>query len=189
MTQTLYTDPCLYGLGGFYFDGRQALEQVKVNQSDGFCAIVQGKLLLDNGKMRKNLDDPSINIHEVEAILLAVRIWAEKWSGQQLRVFTYSTIARSGLCEFTWKGPPNASLREIWLLAAKWDIVSEAHWIEGKKNGLANSLSRFDEEILIDLCSHWQNSSHTMTSSLLLIFHPQVSHCQTFSVVLACLRH
>ena len=74
MTQTLYTDPCLYGLGGFYFDGRQALEQVKVNQSDGFCAIVRGKLLLDNGKMRKNLDDPSININEVEAILLAVRI-------------------------------------------------------------------------------------------------------------------
>ncbi len=24
VTQTLYTDACLYGLGGFYFEGRQA---------------------------------------------------------------------------------------------------------------------------------------------------------------------
>ena len=154
VTQTLYTDACLYGLGGFYFEGRQAWEQVKVNQSDAFCAIVQGKSLPANRKIKKNPDDPSINVHEVEAILLAFQIWAEKWSGQRLRVFTDSTTAHSGLRKFTLKGPPNAPLREIWLLAAKWDIVIKAHWIEGKKNGLADALSRFDEERLIDLCSH-----------------------------------
>ncbi len=78
VTQTLYTDTCLYGLGVFYFEGRQAWEQVKVNQSDAFCAIVQGKLLPANRKMKKNPDDPSINVHEVEAILPAFQIWAEK---------------------------------------------------------------------------------------------------------------
>ncbi len=163
MTQTFYTDACLYGLGGFYFECRQAWEQVKVNPSDAFCAIMKGKSLPANRKMKKNLDDPSINVHKVEAIFLAFQIWAEKWSGQQLRVFTNSTTAHSRLREFTLKGPPNAPLREIWLLAAKWDIVIEAHWIEGKSNRLADALTRLDRERLIDLCSHWQNPSHTTT--------------------------
>ncbi len=113
--------------------------------------------------MKKNPDDPSINVYEMETILLVFQIWAEKWSGQRLGVFTDSTNAYSGLREFTLKGPPNAPLREIWLLAAKWDIVIEVHWIEGEKNGLADAISRLDEERLIDLCSHWQNPSHTTT--------------------------
>ncbi len=78
VTQTLYTDPCLYPLGGFCFEGRQAWEQMKVNQSDAFCAIVQGKSLPANRKMKKNPDDPSINVNKMEAILLAFQIWAEK---------------------------------------------------------------------------------------------------------------
>ncbi len=92
---------------------------MKVNQSDAFCAIVQEKSLPANRKMKNNPADLSINVHEVEAILLAFQIWAEKWSGKQLRVFTDSTTAHSGLRKFTFKGPPNAPLREIWLLAAK----------------------------------------------------------------------
>ncbi len=119
VTQTLYTDACLYGLSGFYFEARQAWEQVKVNQSDAFCAIVKRKLLPANKKRKKNPDNPSINAHEVEAILLTFQIWAEKWRGQRLRVFTDSTTAHSGLYEFTLKGPLNAPLPEIWLLAAK----------------------------------------------------------------------
>ncbi len=78
VTQTLYNDACLYGLGGFYFESQQAWEQVKVNQSDGFCGIVKGKSLPANRKMKGNPDDPSINVHEVETILLAFQIWAEK---------------------------------------------------------------------------------------------------------------
>ncbi len=81
VTQTLYTDACLYGLGGFYFEDRQAWENVKVNQPDAFCAIVKGKSLSANKKMKKNPDNPSINVHKVEVILLAFQICAEKWSG------------------------------------------------------------------------------------------------------------
>ncbi len=88
---------------------------------------MQGKSLPANRKMKKNPDDPSINVHEVEAILLVFHICAEKSSGQRLRVFTDSITAHSGLREFTLKGPPNALLREIWLLAAIWNIVIEAH--------------------------------------------------------------
>ncbi len=53
VTQTLYTDACLYDLSGFYFEGRQTWEQVKVNQSDAFCDIVQGKPLQANRKIKK----------------------------------------------------------------------------------------------------------------------------------------
>ena len=117
--QTFYTDECVYGLGGFHFEGRQAWEQVKVNQSGAFCAILQGKSLPPNRKMKKNPNDPSINVHEVEALLLVFQIWAEKWSGQRLRVFTDSTKGHSELREFTLKSLPYALLQEIRLLAAK----------------------------------------------------------------------
>ncbi len=118
-TSTLYTNACLYWLGGFYFKGRQAWEQVKVTQSDAFGVLVQGKDLPANRKMKKNSYDPSINVNEVEAIFLAFQILAPRWSKQRLSVFTDSTTAFSSLREFTLKGPLNATLREIWLLAAK----------------------------------------------------------------------
>lgn len=109
-------------------------------QANAFRALVQGKSLPANQKMTKNPDDPSINVHEVEAFLLAFQVWAPKWRGQRLRVWTDSTTAFSGLHEYL-KGSPKCLLREIWLLAANWDIVIEPHWIKGKRNGLADALS------------------------------------------------
>lgn len=82
VTQTFYTDAYLYSLGGFYFEGYQTWEEIKVNQWDVFCGIVQEKLLLANKKIKKNSDDPSINIHKVEAILLVFQIWGVNWNGQ-----------------------------------------------------------------------------------------------------------
>ncbi len=102
--------------------------------------------------MKKNPDDPSINVYEVEAILLAFQAWVPKREKQRLKVFTDSTTAFSGLRKFTLKKPANAPLWEIWLLAAQWDIVIEPDLIESKKNRLADTLSRFDEDRLIDLC-------------------------------------
>ncbi len=77
-TQTLYTNACLYELGGFHFRGRQAWEQVKVTRSNVFCALVQGKAPQAIRKIKKNSDDLSIYIHKVEAILLAFQIWAPR---------------------------------------------------------------------------------------------------------------
>lgn len=78
-TQTLYTDACVYGLGGFHFKGSQPWEQAYINQMQACCAIVWGKALPANRKMRKNPDDPSINVHKVKAILLAFQAWAPQW--------------------------------------------------------------------------------------------------------------
>lgn len=154
---SLYTDACLYGLGGCYFKGSEHWEQADIHQQNAFCAIVQGKVIRANRKMKKNPDDPSINVHEVEAILLAFQTWASNWKRQRVKVYTDSTTAFLGLQDFTLKG------REILFLAAKWDIVIGPHWIEGKRNGLADALARFDEGRLTVLRPFWQNRSHSMS--------------------------
>lgn len=70
-----------------------------------------------------------------------------------------SIRACSSLLDFTLRGPANASLWEIFLIAAEWDIVIEP---EGKLNGLADAFSRFDNGKIADLCSHWQNAFNSM---------------------------
>lgn len=160
---SLYTDACLYGLGGCFFEGSIFWEQADIKQTQAFRALVKGKTLPANRKLAKNPDDPSINVHEVEAILLAFQLWAPSWKRQRIKVHTDSTTAFAGLQDYTLRGPPNAPLREIFLLAAKWDIVIEPHWIEGKRNGLADALSRFDDDRLTLLSPSWQNPYNTMT--------------------------
>ena len=107
--------------------------------------------------MAKNLDDPSINVHEVEAILLAFQTLVPKWTKQCFKIYTDSITAYEGLKDYVLKGPSNAPLRQIFLRAARWNIVIEAHWIEGKKNGLADAFSRFDKDRQTLLCPSWQN--------------------------------
>ena len=162
-TQSLYTDDCFYDLGGFHFIGTESWKITKVLQANAFCAVVQGESFPANRKMAKNPDDLSINLYEVKAIHLAFQVWAPKCQKQRIKVYTDSTTAYSELCEFTLKGPPSTPLREIWLLAAKWDIVIELYWIERKRNGLADALSRFDEDKLTVWCPYWQEPSHLMS--------------------------
>lgn len=118
-TITLYTDACLYGLGGFCFDGRGDWPTATISQSRAFRAVVEGKTLPQNRKMTKNSDDPSINVHEVEAILLAFQLWAPAWYRHQIVIHTDSTTAVTGLQDSTLRGPANAPLRQILLLAAQ----------------------------------------------------------------------
>ena len=115
-------------------------------QANAFCAVVQEKSLLANRRMGKNPNDPSINVHEVEAILPVFQVWESKEQKQRIKVYTDSTTAYSGLREYILKGPLNTLLSEIWLLAARWDIVIEPYWIHRKINGRADALSRFDQD-------------------------------------------
>ena len=112
--------------------------------------------------MAKNPDDPSINVHKVEAILLAFQVWSPTWHRKRVIIYTDSTTAASGLEDSTLRGPANAPLRQIILLAAKWDVVIKPQWVEGKRNGLADALSRFDDDKLMTLVS-WQNPLNLMT--------------------------
>lgn len=153
-TLQAYTDAYLYGLGGFYFSEKGTWDNYSINQSQVFRKIIQGKQLPSNRKLPKNPNDPSINVHRVEAILLLFQTWAPLWYRHRIIVHTDSSTVYSGLLDSTFKGPPNAPLREIFLLAAKWNIVIEPQWVEGKQNGLADVLSRCDDNKLANLCPH-----------------------------------
>ena len=100
-TISLYTNACLYGLGDFFFEGRRDWPIAAIDQVNAFQAIVNGKTFPLNRKMAKNPDDPSINVHEVEAILLAFQVWSPTWHRKRVIIHTDSTTAASGLEDST----------------------------------------------------------------------------------------
>ncbi len=118
-TTSVYTDACFYGLGGFFFDGKSDWQTASVIQTRAFRRVVSGKTLPLNRRMAKNLDDPSINVHELEAILLAFQLWSPTWHRNRVIVHKDSTKAFSNLQDSTLRGPANALLRQTLLLAAK----------------------------------------------------------------------
>ncbi len=64
----------------------------------------------------------------------------------------------------------------------------EAHCIEDKRNGLADALSRFDEERLIVCALIGRTPLIRRPASVLFILDSRVSHRQMLSVVWACPR-
>lgn len=84
-----------------------------VNQVNAFRAMIHGKAFRSNREMSKNSDDPRMSLHKVEAIFLAFQLWAPMWQKQQLKVYTDSTTAYSGLWEYTFKGLAHAPLQKI----------------------------------------------------------------------------
>lgn len=75
-TTSLYTKACFYELGALYFKGKKDWKYVSIGQARAFRAIVNKKTLLLDRKMRKNPNDPGINIYKVEAILFAFQLWS-----------------------------------------------------------------------------------------------------------------
>ncbi len=72
ITLKAYTDVCLYGLGGFYYSGVGSWNCNIIDQANAFRALIEGKQLLLplSHKLPKHPNDPSINVYEVEVILL-----------------------------------------------------------------------------------------------------------------------
>ena len=141
----LYTDASLHGLGGFYYENETRFWSeftAFIPQTQAFAVPVPVT--------------SHINIHELEAILLAMEAWGAYWSKSQLILYTDSTTAFEGLNHHTLKGAANQTLRKILLLAAEHDITIQPRWLPSKDNGLADALSRFSELTIADLCPHWQ---------------------------------
>lgn len=81
---------------------------------DSFQALVQGKSLSHSSlEIQTKLEDLSINVHEVEAILLLLQIWGSSWHRHKIIIHTDNSTAYSGLLDSTLKGLANAPLREI----------------------------------------------------------------------------
>lgn len=140
----LYTDASLQGLGGFYYrNDIQPWSDIEyIAQEQAFAVPITV---------------PShINIHELEAILLAMEAWGGHWSRTKLIIHTDSSTAFNGLTRNTLRGTANSPLRKILLLAAKHDIKIIPHWISSEENGLADALSRFNVQAVANLCPYWQ---------------------------------
>ena len=96
-----------------------------------------------------------INIFEMEAISQAFELFSYQWRGHRVFVHTDNSTACIGLNKHTLSSPANAPLRNTLLQAAGSDIIIVPQWISGESNGLANALSRFDNEKVANLCPHW----------------------------------
>ena len=80
-------------------------------------------------------------------------------------MYTDSSTAFEGLTRQTLRGEANKPLREILLLAAKYDIQITPRWITSQQNGLADALSGFKIDIVANWCPHWQNPWSSMLLS------------------------
>lgn len=125
ITLQAYTDAYLYGLGGFYYSGVGSWNCNIIDQANTFGALIERKQLPLplSRKLSQDPNDPSINVYEVEAILLLFQTWAPYWHRHRIIIHIDSSTAYSGLLDLTLRGPANALFREIFLIAAKWDIV------------------------------------------------------------------
>lgn len=165
-TFQLYTDASLKGLGGFFFHNPTKFwTEVKISQSEAFLAQTSNCATshpLGPTVVPEESTSPSINVFEFQTILLAFQLFAPQWRHCKVIIYTDSTTAFSGLKAHCLRGPPNVPLRQIILCAAEYDVLLEPRWLESKANGLADALSRFNEEAIADLCPHWQNPLPSM---------------------------
>ena len=152
-TIQLYTDASLMGLGGFYFqEGFACWNEATpyIRQEHAFAAIISDR------------DRVHINVHEVQAVLLAFQRWKTNWARKKVIVHTDSTTAHAGMRKHTLQGGANAPLRAILLLCAAEDILIEPIWLESERNGLADALSRLSRFDITNYCPHWQNPLESM---------------------------
>lgn len=134
-TVQVFTDASLCCLGGFYYNNTNGFwTSAHIPQSQAFIAKTQN---FGRPPIEQSQDPQSINVFEVEAILLAFELWAESWTRQRVIIYADSSTAESGLLNNTLIGQPNAPLRELLLLASKYDIVIpldqiRRQWISGR---------------------------------------------------------
>ena len=108
---SLYTDASLQGLGGFFYENSDQIwseTTATIQQKNAFAVPIP--------------QSAHINIHELEAILIAMKMWSKCWYRAELVLYTDSTNAFNGLKKLTLHEEANTPLREILLLAAEQDI-------------------------------------------------------------------
>ena len=85
-----------------------------------------------------------INYKEMNAVLVALRLWGECFANARLIVHTDNSVVFQGLQRWTTRSPAVSPLREISLLSARQNIEIHLMWIPSHENLLAGLLSRRD---------------------------------------------
>lgn len=83
-----------------------------------------------------------INVKEMRAVLYAMRRCLSDFAGAHLVIYEDNYITTQGLVKSSVKGGAMAPLRQIAMLAARYNISSEIRWIPSDENRLADLLSR-----------------------------------------------
>jgi hypothetical protein len=105
-----------------------------------------------------------INIEEINAVLSSLRRWGSSWRSHIVVVHTDNTTTEIGLLKQRLKNPDqNEGIRKIVLLAAHLDIKLETVRITTDDNGLADALSRDQQDRIADWCPQWPPFIHSLT--------------------------
>ena len=117
---TLHIDACLTGVGGIWDNKVYA---APIPKFENFC--------------------PTITPLEMINVLIALRLWAKLWAHSMVTVhcdnLAVVQVINSGKTRDKFLG---VCIRNLWLITASHDIQLNLVHIEGKKNSLADALSR-----------------------------------------------
>jgi hypothetical protein len=92
-----------------------------------------------------------IDWKEMFAILYALMLWHEVWSGGLVRIACDNSSVVDALNKHTIKGPAIIPLQRIFLIAAVFDIQIFPFWIPSEENMVVDAASRFDYKKLANL--------------------------------------
>ena len=116
----IHLDACLTGVGAIF---QNEIYQAKIPEKFKHCHIAALEML---------------------NILVALRIWAKKWSGLAIKIFCDNEAVVSVLSTGKTRDPDLATIsRNIYMLCAKFDILIIPQHVEGKSNIIADLLSRW----------------------------------------------
>jgi hypothetical protein len=152
-TISLFTDSSGFGIGGFH-----VANPVDPNLIDYASIRVENSFFEHLPPSDPHLSEGhfDINIHEMEAILFAFQQWGHLWVKKKVFVYTDNASCQAGLRRQTLRGAAFWPLRQTLLHSAQLDIFIEPIWIPGHTNVLADALSRFNFDQVVNLCPHWQ---------------------------------
>ena len=145
----LFTDACLTGIGGFFYEGGSP------NWRENIPRIRQTDVFATGIPLRAR--DQGINSLELLAILYALETWTARLTHCHIVINTDNKTAFHGLQSLRLRGASNEPLRRCLRLAAAADITIDPAWLKSEDNALADALSRHDEAVIANVCTHWQS--------------------------------
>ena len=157
LTIHLFTDACLKGLRGFYYESSSTnwREQIsRITQANAFSTDIP-----------QHARNKSINSLKLLTILYTLEIWTDRLSRCHLIVHTDNTTAFHGFQSLRLRGASNKPLRECLRLAATADITIRPVWLSSADNALADALSRRDGTTVTNIYPHWQTPLFSTTCS------------------------
>ncbi len=117
-------------LSKFNYVGTRSLDNNEINESKELKAMVVKNGLNINWKLPKYSLDLRINFHNVEEILLAMKILTNLCNHERVVIHIERFIASFESLNITFKSSVNAFLKRIFLISIKFNILVQSHWLK-----------------------------------------------------------